>query len=168
VEAYLALETEADVVQLVADVATGNYVDATISAVGMAVLGVNGAMLTPLKTIAGKRGGRIFYVGEGAESLARNIAAQTGYKTIYHTWYGALGQRVTPFLSQSTSRRMWAALSAKFANGAKHGDDIITVFGRHRSTGLHTLPINSQAAWKTVEFPILQSKGIPYRPILTN
>jgi hypothetical protein len=78
-----------------------------------------------------------------------------------------LGLKVTPFLSQSASRRMWGHLSAKFANGAKYGDDIITVFGRYRSTGLHTLPIDSKAAWKTVEFPILKSKGIPYRPILT-
>ena len=62
---------------------------------------------------------------------------------------------------------MWGNLSAKFANGARKGDDIITVFGRHRSTNLHTLPIKSQAAWKTVEFPILHSKGIPYRGIFT-
>jgi hypothetical protein len=120
-----------------------------------------------ITTNVSKPCGRIFYVGEGAESMARNIASQTGYKTVYNTWYGALGQGVTPYLSQSCSRWMWVNLSAKFANGAKYGDDIITVFGRHQSTGLHTLPINSKSVWKTVEFQILQSKGIPYRPIFT-
>lgn len=88
-------------------------------------------------------------------------------KTICNTWYGSLGQQVSPYLSQSTNRRMRAYLSGKFANGAKYGDNIITVFGRHRGTGLHTLPINSQAAWKTIEFKILNSKGISYWPILT-
>jgi len=112
-------------------------------------------------------GGRIFYVGEGAEKLAVELASETGYKTIYNTWYGTVGQKITPFLSESTSRKMWAYLSVKFANGAKYGDDIITVFGRHRETGLHTLPINTRAVWKTIEFPILKGKGIPYRPILT-
>lgn len=113
-------------------------------------------------------GERIFYVGDWAEELARSIATETGYKTIYNTWYGALGEKITPFLSQKLSRKMWSSLSTKFANGARYGDDIITVFGRHRSTGLHTLPINSRSAWKMVEFPILNSKGIPYRFILTN
>jgi hypothetical protein len=125
------------------------------------------AVRASITTNVSKPCGRIFYVGEGAESMARYIASQTGYKTVYNTWYGALGQGVTPFLSQSCSRWMWVNLSAKFANGAKYGDDIITVFGRHQSTGLHTLPINSKSVWKTVEFQILQSKGIHYRPIFT-
>ena len=112
--------------------------------------------------------GRVFYVGEGAESLARNISLKTGYKTIYNTWYGKLGERITPYLSQSNSRKMWSYLSSRFANGAKHGDNIITVFGRHHRTGLHTLPINSKAAWKTVEFPILNAKKIRYKSIFTD
>ena len=117
--------------------------------------------------VAANRGGRIFYVGEGAETLARNIASETGYKTIYNTWYGKIGERVTPYVSQNTSRKMWDSLSARFANGTKQGDDVITVFGRHRATGEHTLPIDTKAAWKRIEFPILDSKGIPYRPLLT-
>jgi len=117
---------------------------------------------------AANSGGRIFYVGEGAETLARKIASETGYKTIFNTWYGKVGEKVTHYLSQAKSRKMWDFLSTIFANGAKQGDDVITVFGRHRGTGKHTLPIDSQSAWKRIEYPILKSKGIPYRPILTD
>ncbi|WP_408024744.1 hypothetical protein [Tenacibaculum sediminilitoris] len=42
-----------------------------------------------------KAKGRIFYVGEGAEKLARSIAANSKYKTIYQTWYGVIGSKVT-------------------------------------------------------------------------
>jgi hypothetical protein len=102
-----------------------------------------------------------------AESAVRNLASQTAYKTIYNTWYGTVGHKITPYLSQETSRKMWHSLPESFANGAKQGDDIITIFGRHRETGLHTLPVDTKAAWRTTEFPILNDKGIPYRPILT-
>jgi len=136
-----------------------------VRAIGKALI-KGGAKL--ISKQAAKPSGRIFYVGEGAESLALDIASETGYKTIHNTWYGAIGGKVNPLLSQSNSRKMWKHLSTTFANGANYGDDIITVFGRHRSTGLHTLPLDSKAVWRTTEFRILNSKGIPYRPILTN
>ncbi len=114
------------------------------------------------------RGGRIFYVGEGSEALARTIASKTGYKTIFNTWYGALANRISPFLSKSRSRAMWTLLSKVFAHGVRKGDEVITVFGRHHKTGLHSLPIKTKAVWKTTEYPILNSKGIiDFRTILT-
>ncbi|WP_299243003.1 RHS repeat-associated core domain-containing protein [uncultured Aquimarina sp.] len=113
------------------------------------------------------KSGRIFYVGEGAESLAKNLAIKTGYKTIYNTWYGALANRITPYLGKTTARSMWTFLSKVFARGVRQGDDVITIFGRHYKTKLHTLPINSRAVWKTTEFPILRDRGIDFRTILT-
>lgn len=116
-------------------------------------------------------GGRIFYVGTGAESLARGIASQSvGYKTIYGTWYGRVGQALDPFLrkiSDPVRQKMWTVLSRVFANGAKQTDDVITVFGRHADTGIHTMKVNSQSAWRTTEYPTLEANGVPYRSILT-
>jgi hypothetical protein len=124
-------------------------------------------VLKPASMTFSKKGGSIFYVGDGAEDLARKIALENNYRTIYNTWYGSVGRAVNPLLSSSSSRKMWKNLSSKYANSIGIKDNVITVFGRHHGTGLHTLPIKTKAAWRTTEFPILDLKGIDFMDVLT-
>lgn len=133
----------------------------------LAELFTGGSLKKAFTNTFSKKKGTLFYVGDGAEDLARSIALDKNYRTIYSTWYGAAGRAVNPLLSTSRSRQMWKNLSEKYANSVGIKDNVITVFGRHHKTGLHTLPIKTKAAWKTTEFPILDLKGIDYMGVFT-
>jgi len=50
-----------------------------------------------------------------ARELATTTASETGYLTIFNTWYGKIGQIVLPLLSQSNRRAMWDVYSKRFA-----------------------------------------------------
>jgi hypothetical protein len=60
-------------------------------------------LLTLLFSLGGPAMGEYSDFGgwsNAAESAVRNLASQTAYKTIYNTWYGTVGHKITPYLSQ--------------------------------------------------------------------
>ncbi|MCL6294916.1 DUF6443 domain-containing protein [Jejuia spongiicola] len=105
---------------------------------------------------------RIFYVGEGAEAAARALAQNdSGMMTIYNTWYGRLGETISPYLSKTNSRAMWDKFSYLYARGANSAH---TIFGPQRIGGklMNSMSINSQSAWRRVEYRTLFRRGIEW------
>ena len=96
---------------------------------------------------------RVFYTGITPEA-AQAYATKNGMQSIQMTKSGKVMQYIEPAVPKFLARPIWKKLSSDFAEGASNNSHYLY------DKSIKTMKIDSKAAWKTTEFPILKRRGI--------
>ncbi|WP_299362860.1 RHS repeat-associated core domain-containing protein [Winogradskyella sp.] len=104
---------------------------------------------------------RLFYVGEGAEAFARVWSKNdNSVMTIFDTWYGKVGDMLTPLMSKNNARVMWDKLSYIYARGANSAHTIFGTQINKLGTITTSMTLKSKSAWRRIEYRVLFQREI--------
>lgn len=136
--------TDGKIIRSKPNIITGTPIVPAIAAGSSGILGI-------VRSISK---GRVFWSGGAkAMSAAAEFAKAEGQTTLEMTRAGQNLTNLTKGMPWTDAAPLWQKMSSTYANGVKAGSTIHVFQNAETGVGLNSI-------WRTVEYPILKSKGV--------